>query len=45
VCSASPYCALEKQPNKKRRIQSMKNYVLLLLTANCVTIKFDPLIA
>ena len=23
----------------------MKNYVLLLLTANCVTVKFDPLIA
>ena len=25
------------KPNKKRRIQSMKNYVLLLLTAICVT--------
>jgi len=23
----------------------MKNHVLLLLTANCVTVKFDPLIA
>ena len=33
------------KPNKKRRIQSMKNYVLLLLTAICVTAKFDPLIA
>ena len=33
------------KPNMKRRIQSMKNYVLLLLTAICVTAKFDPLIA
>ena len=33
------------ESNKKRRIQSMKNHVLLLLTANCVTVKFDPLIA
>ena len=33
------------EPNNKCRIQSMKNYVLLLLTTNCVTVNFDPLIA